>query len=81
MDYQTILYEKSEAIATITLNRPQSMNALNSRVFAELVHVLSEIEGDDEVKVAILAGSEKFFAAGADITEIGKIATPVEAHR
>jgi enoyl-CoA hydratase len=46
-----------------------------------LVHVLSEIEGDDEVKVAILAGSEKFFAAGADITEIGKIATPVEAHR
>jgi enoyl-CoA hydratase len=81
MDYQTILYEKSEGIATITLNRPQSMNALNSLVFKELVHVLSEIEGDEEVKVMILAGSDKFFAAGADITEIGKIATPVEAHR
>jgi enoyl-CoA hydratase len=81
MDYQTILYEKSDGVATITLNRPKSMNALNSRVFKELDHVLSEIDGDDEVKVAILTGSEKFFAAGADITEIGEIATPVDAHR
>lgn len=81
MDYQTILYEKSEGIATVTLNRPKSMNALNSQVFKELDHAFSEIDGDDEVRVAILTGSEKFFAAGADITEISKIATPVEAHR
>jgi enoyl-CoA hydratase len=81
MDYQTILYEKGEGIAVITLNRPKSMNALNSQLFRELDHVLAEIDGDEEVKVVILAGAEKFFAAGADITEIGQIATPVDAHR
>ena len=81
MDYQTILYEKGEGIAVITLNRPKSMNALNSQLFRELDHVLTEIDGDEEVKVVILAGTEKFFAAGADITEIGGIATPVDAHR
>jgi enoyl-CoA hydratase len=81
MDYQTILYEKSEKIAVITLNRPKSMNALNSQIFTELHHVLSEIDGDEDVKVVILAGNEKFFAAGADITEFGEIAAPVDAHR
>jgi enoyl-CoA hydratase len=43
--------------------------------------VLTEIDRDDEVKVVILTGSEKFFAAGADITEIGSLLTPVDAHR
>ena len=81
MDYQTILYEKGEGIAVITLNRPKSMNALNSQLFRELDHALTEIDGDEGVKVVILAGAEKFFAAGADITEIGGIATPVDAHR
>ena len=81
MDYQTILYEKKERIAVITLNRPKSMNALNSQVFRDLHHVLTEIDGDEDVKVVILAGSEKSFAAGADIAEFGEIATPVDAHR
>jgi enoyl-CoA hydratase len=81
VEYKTILYEKKEGIGTITLNRPKSMNALNSTVFKELGQVLSEIEGDDDVKVVIIVGGEKFFAAGADITEIGGIATPVDAHR
>ena len=81
MDYQTILYEKGEGIAVITLNRPKNMNALNSALFRELNHALTEIDGDEEVKVVILAGSEKFFAAGADITEMDGIATPVDAHR
>ena len=81
MDYQTILYEKGEGIAVITLNRPKSMNALNSVLFRELDDALTKIEGDAEVKVVIITGAEKFFAAGADITEIGGIATPVDAHR
>lgn len=80
MVYKTIIYEKSEGIGTITLNRPKSMNALNSELFRELNHVLDEIERDDDVKVVIFTGGEKFFAAGADITEVGKISTPVEAH-
>jgi enoyl-CoA hydratase len=80
MEYETIIYEKDEGIGTIILNRPKSMNALNSVLLRELKHVLAELERDDEVRVVVITGSEKFFAAGADITEVGKISTPVEAH-
>jgi len=80
MAYQTIIYEKSEGIGTITLNRPQSMNALSSEVFREIAGVLDLISADPEVRVVILTGSEKFFAAGADITEIRNISNAVEAH-
>jgi len=81
MEYQTLIYEKKEFIATITLNRPNNMNALNSQAVKELNQVFSNIDGDDEVRVVIITGGEKLFAAGADITEIEKIATPFEAHR
>ena len=81
MDYKTIIYEKKERVGTITLNRPKSMNSLSSELLGELDHALTEIDRDDDVKVVILTGSEKFFAAGADITEIGAIKTPLDAHR
>ena len=80
MEYTTILYEKSEGVGTITLNRPKSMNALNSAMLRELSDVFNGIAKDAEVKVVIIAGGEKFFAAGGDITEIGNIATPVDAY-
>ena len=80
MEYQAILYEKKDDIGLITLNRPDRMNALNSTMLRELDHVLSEIEEDNEVKVVIITGSEKFFAAGADITELDKMSTPVDVH-
>jgi enoyl-CoA hydratase len=80
MAYNTLFYEKDERVGTITLNRPKSMNSLSSELFRELDHVLTEIDRDDEVKVLILAGSDKYFAAGADITEIGQIKTPKDAH-
>ena len=80
MEYKTILYEKKEGIGIITLNRPDRMNALNSTLLRELDHVLSEIEEDSDVKVVIITGSEKFFAAGADITELDKMSTPVDVH-
>lgn len=79
--YQTIIYEKNEGIAIITLNRPKSMNALNTLLLKELYHVVGDIDNDEDIKVAILTGSEKFFVAGADITEIDKIANPVSARR
>ncbi|MDR3567201.1 MAG: enoyl-CoA hydratase-related protein [Syntrophobacteraceae bacterium] len=81
MEYKTIVYEKSERIATITLNRPKSMNALNSELLKELNHVFAQIDFDDEVKVVIITGNDRFFAAGADITEFGKMKTPGDAHR
>jgi enoyl-CoA hydratase len=80
MKYTTILYEKAEGIGTITLNRPKAYNALNLEMFRELDHVFSEIKRDDDVKVVIITGSTKFFAAGADISEVGEIRTPVDAY-
>ncbi len=80
MAYNTIVYEKSEGIGTITLNRPKSMNALSSEVFREMAEVLDMISADPDVRVVILTGSEKFFAAGADITEIRNISNATEAH-
>lgn len=80
MAYNTIVYEKSEGIGTITLNRPKSMNALSSEVFCEVAEVLDMISADPDVRVVILTGSEKFFAAGADITEIRNISNATEAH-
>lgn len=80
MAYNTIIYEKSEGLGTITLNRPKSMNALSSEVFREMAEVLGLISADPDVRVVILTGSEKFFAAGADITEIRNISSAVEAH-
>jgi enoyl-CoA hydratase len=80
MEYTTIIYEKGEGIGTITLNRPKSMNALNSALLMELSHVFNEIAKDNDVKVVIVTGSEKFFAAGADITEIANIGTPADAY-
>jgi len=80
MEYKTILYEKDERIGTITLNRPKAYNALNLEMFRELDHVFSAIKGDDDVKVVIITGSDKFFAAGADISEVSSIDTPVAAY-
>ncbi len=60
MKYRNILYEKKDGIGTITLHRPDSMNALNSEVFRELKNILEKIESDDEVAVVIMTGSDKF---------------------
>ncbi len=68
MEYQAILYEKKEAIAYITLNRPEKLNALSQEMMAELRHVLNDIDGDDAVRVVILTGAGRAFSAGFDIS-------------
>jgi enoyl-CoA hydratase len=80
LEYTSLFCEKSEGIATITLNRPKSMNALNRTLLGELGHALQEMSADEDTKVVILAGHEKFFAAGADITEVVDIASPAHAY-
>lgn len=70
MTFETLLYEKRDAVALITLNRPKALNALNSTVLGELRSLLSEIANDDEIGAIVLTGSEKAFAAGADIKEM-----------
>lgn len=69
MGYETLLYEKEEAIAVVTLNRPDRLNALSFKLREELMAVFEEMEKDDDVKVVILTGGKKAFSAGADIKE------------
>jgi enoyl-CoA hydratase len=68
MDFKFIVYEKSEGIATITLNRPEALNAFSKEVVSEVLQALEDIRSDESVRVAILTGAgEKAFSAGADI--------------
>ncbi len=71
MTYKTILTEKRDAVTLITLNRPDSLNALNSEVLDELIDVFAAFQADDGQRCAVLTGSgDKAFAAGADIKEM-----------
>lgn len=70
MAYETIIMQIEEGIATLTLNRPEVLNALNDQVFNELADAASKLADDPEVRVVIITGGEKVFAAGADITQM-----------
>jgi len=71
MDYTTIIAETLEGgVALVTLNRPEALNALNSQLMAELAHALDAFEADAKVGCIVITGSEKAFAAGADIKEM-----------
>jgi len=69
-DYNTILIEKRGAVTVVTLNRPQALNALNSEVLRELIGVFAAYDADQSQRCLVLTGSEKAFAAGADIKEM-----------
>jgi enoyl-CoA hydratase len=70
MTYENILVKKDENISVITINRPESLNALNAQTIKEISTALDELQADNEVRVIILTGSgEKSFVAGADIKE------------
>jgi enoyl-CoA hydratase len=70
MNYQSILVETKGRVGVITLNRPQALNALNSVLNAELAQALAALDADDGVGSIVVTGSEKAFAAGADIKEM-----------
>ncbi|MDY6848456.1 MAG: enoyl-CoA hydratase/isomerase family protein [Geoalkalibacter sp.] len=71
MEYRLLLIEKNNGIVQLTINSPQTLNALNSAVLGELECALYELDRDDDVKVVILTGAgEKAFVAGADIKEM-----------
>jgi enoyl-CoA hydratase len=72
--FETIIYEKRDGIAYITLNRPKALNAVNIKMRDELYEVLPAIDDDPEVMLAILQGAgDRGFSAGADITEFGTV--------
>jgi len=70
MDYTTIICEKKDGIARVTLNRPQVLNALSNQVLLELKEAFDDIARDDTVGVVIITGSGRAFSAGADIKEM-----------
>lgn len=75
MEYQNIIYSVKDGVATILLNRPKALNALNSEINRDIMAAIGEVKADPSVRVLILTGSEKAFAAGADVKEMAE-ATP-----
>ncbi|QYX57113.1 enoyl-CoA hydratase [Roseovarius sp. SCSIO 43702] len=67
MAYETIIVEVEDHVALITLDRPDALNALNDQLLSELVTALDKAQQDDKVRCIVITGSEKAFAAGADI--------------
>jgi enoyl-CoA hydratase len=75
-EFQCLLVEPDEGFQVIRLNRPEALNALNTALMGELTQALDAAETDPEVRCVILTGSEKAFAAGADIREMSSLAYP-----
>jgi enoyl-CoA hydratase len=73
MRYESILTETRGRVGLITLNRPQAMNALNNRLMREIMYALESYDKDDAVGAMVITGSEKAFAAGADIKEMADL--------
>ena len=70
MEYENLIVEIEDGIATLTINRPQTLNALNTATLKELSRAFQELEENAQVKVIILTGAGKAFVAGADISEM-----------
>ena len=70
MSYENILVEKRDAVGLITLNRPDALNALSSPLMADMTAALDDFEADDNIGAVVITGSNKAFAAGADIKEM-----------
>lgn len=77
-DLKTVALKKEGKIAIITINRPEAMNALNSKVLFDLSQIADKVQKDDDVNAVIITGEGKAFVAGADIREMMK-KTPIEA--
>ena len=70
MDFKTILVEKRDSVGLVIFNRPDALNALSSEVIGELGQALDAFESDSAIGAIVITGSEKAFAAGADIKEM-----------
>jgi len=81
-DFETIIYQKQDSIAYVTLNRPQALNAYNIKMRDELYEVLGAIRDDADVRVAVFRGAgERAFCAGADLTEFLTAPSPLIARQ
>ena len=69
MSYEHVTLEKADHIATLTLNRPEKLNAFNPKMYRELAAAATEISDDDDMRVGILTGEGRAFQAGADVKQ------------
>ena len=69
MQYETLLVEKKDGVAVVTLNRPDKLNAVSLEMRLEFLDLLDKLTVDDEVRVVIVTGAGRAFCAGADISE------------
>jgi enoyl-CoA hydratase/carnithine racemase len=74
MDFKDIIFEKSERIATVTMNRPERMNAWTPQMGGEIKAAMVDADRDDNVRVIIVTGAGKAYCAGADMANLGEIA-------
>lgn len=72
MAYETLIVEIEDDVALVRLNRPEALNALNARLMSELADAVESLDANDKVRCIVLTGSEKAFAAGADIKEMAE---------
>jgi len=69
MDFECIIYEKNEGVATIKLNRPQVLNAMNKQLWLDFQVALEDVKNDPEIKVLIITGEGRAFSTGADLKD------------
>jgi len=69
MDFECIIYEKGEGLATIKLNRPQVLNAMNKQTWLDLQVALDDVKNDPDIKVLIITGEGRAFSTGADLKD------------
>lgn len=73
MTFETILVDRDDRVATITLNRPKALNALNTQVMNEVTTAAAELDADPGIGAIVVTGSDRAFAAGADIKEMASL--------
>ncbi len=72
MSYKNVLFEREDSIATITLNRPEKLNALNFELIEEVVQAFEKCHNDDEIRAVVLTGAGRAFSAGDDVSGMGE---------
>lgn len=70
MAYETILLDRDDNVGIVTLNRPEALNALSRQLMDDMTHAMKALDADEEIGCIVMTGSEKAFAAGADIKEM-----------
>lgn len=77
--FSTIIFEKENGVATLTLNRPDKLNALNKEVYLEIGKAIDELENDSNFRVLVITGAGRAFSAGGDISELSEATRSIEA--